>query len=196
MSLRICKPANHPFPILRMLVSPPPHRLPLPGEPFFSLPWAKATVGAGTDKQVVSTPQGDQNCVTSPPSFQQVGGPGAGIIYSSTPGLPEKYQTWFHTPLPASLQTSALPTTQLNLPMELYQLPEPVPKSPIRGSKSGRGVQVLPLRISPRVTHQTKDQELSQVSYKTQAKDSGEQSEGWKQRRGGEAIISRPPKRD
>lgn len=54
---------------------------------------------------------------------------------------------------------------------------ETVPNGPIRGSKSG--VQVLSFKVSPGMTHQTRDQGPSQISYEIQAKDSGErESEG------------------
>lgn len=59
---------------------------------------------------------------------------------------------------------------------EPYQeLPETVPNGPIRDSKSG--VQVLSFKVSPGMTHQTRGQGPSQISYRIRAKDSGEQRE-------------------
>lgn len=76
-------------------------------------------------------------------------------------------------PLSALLQTSALPITQLIQPMELYQsCARACTQEPLMGNG---GFQVLSFKVSPRVTHQTRDQKLSQISYKIQAKDSREQ---------------------
>lgn len=114
----------------------------------------------------------------------------------STPGTSQKYQTWFYIPLPASLTNinSAYLSTGLTkgTVSELYQeLPETVPKRPIRGSKSG--VQALSFKVSPGMTH-LETRNPAKFPIKSKPRTAGKRK--WKQRRGREATILSHPKHD